>query len=97
MGFGRLYLLLRLPLVVLICSQLVFFGGDFPPDDYLTSPDEVADIFDERDDNKPFGVGLPDVIFKDALIQHSGWVSLDLVNVSQGAPLELRATGPPKV
>ena len=97
MGFNRLYLLLRMPLAVLICIQLVFLGGDFPPDDYLTSPDEVADIFDEREDNKSFDAGLPAVIFKDALIQHSNWVSLDLGYLSQIATLELRATGPPNV
>jgi hypothetical protein len=95
MDFSRLYLLLRLPLAVLICSQLVSLGGDFPPDDYLISPDEVAYTFDERDDNKPFDVGLPVVNFKDALIQHSNWVSLDLGYVSKSATLELRATGPP--
>ena len=97
MGFRRLSLMLRLPLTVLICSLLVCVGGNFPPDDYLAALEKVEVPFNESDDKKSSYVGLPVVIFKDALIQHSGWVSLDLVNVSQGAPLELRATGPPKV
>ena len=87
--------MLRLPLAVLVCSLLVCVGGNFPQDDYLATFEKVEATFDERDDNKSFDGGLPVVIFKDALIQHFAWVSLDLGNVPQGAPLELRATGPP--
>jgi len=97
MGFRRLTLLLRLPLAVLLCSLLVCLGGNFPPDDYLAVTEKVADTFDERDDKKSFGVGLPVVIYEDDLIQHSDRVSLDLGNVSQGDTLELHATGPPNV
>ena len=97
MSFSRLFLLLRLPLAVLLCGLLVCLGGTFPPDDYLASPGEVELILDERDDNKPFDGGLPVVIFEDALNQHFNWVSLDLGNMSEGVPLELRATGPPIV
>ena len=99
MSFRRLSLMLRVPLAVLLCGQLVFLGGDFPPDDYLTSPNEVAVTFDELEDNKSFDksfdVGLPGVILEDDLNQHFAWVSLDLGNVPQGVTLELHATGPP--
>ena len=95
MTFSPLFLLLRLPLAVLICGPLLFLGGDFSPDDYLASPGEVEVAFEERDDNESFDAGLPVVIFKDPLIQHSDWVSLDVGSVPQGAPLELHATGPP--
>ncbi len=97
MSLSRLFLLLRLPLAVLICGQLSFLGGTFHPDDYLAFPGEAEVIFEERDDNKSFDVGLSVVIFKDALIQHFDWVSPDLGHVSEGAPLELHATGPPNV
>jgi len=100
MSFRRLSLLLRLPLAVLIFSQLVYLGGDFPPDDYLTSPYEVVVAFDELEDNKSFDksfdVALPVVINKDALIQHSNWVSLGL-GYAFKATSELHATGPPNV
>jgi len=97
MRFNRLTLLLRLSLTVLFFGQLVFLGSGFSPGDYMIAPEEVADTFDKRDDNKSFDVGLPIVTFKDALTQHSDLVSLDLGHVSQGTPLELRATGPPIV
>ena len=97
MSFSRLTLLLRLSLTVLFFGQLVFLGSGFSPDYYMAAPKKVADTFDERDDNESFDVGLPIVTFKDALTQHSDLVSLDLGHVSQGVPLELRATGPPIV
>ena len=68
MSFRRLSLLFRLPLAVLFCSQLVFLGGDFPPDDYLASPEEVAVSFDELDDNKSFDVGLSVVILEGLIV-----------------------------
>ena len=97
MDFSRLFLLLRLPLAVLICSQLVFLGGNVSPEDYLVSPGEVEVLLDERDDKKSFDVGLPVFIFEDALIRPFEWVSLDLGHVSGGVNLELHATGPPDV
>ena len=87
--------MLRQPLAVLICCQLVFLGVTFPPDDYLASPGEAEVIFDERDDNKSFDVGLRVVIFEDVLIQRFAWVLLDPGYISQGVTLELHATGPP--
>ncbi len=95
MSFSRLPLLLRLQLVVLICSQLLFLGGTFSPDDYLASPGEAEVIFEERDDKESFDAGSPAVIFKDALIRPFAWVSSDLGVVSDGVTLELHATGPP--
>lgn len=97
MSFGRLSLLLRLSLAVLICGQLVFLGGNFSPENYLASPGEAEVFFDERDDDKSFDVGLPVITFEDALTQHSDWVLLDLGHVSGGITLELHATGPPNV
>lgn len=97
MSFGRLSLLLRLSLAVLICGQLVFLGGNFSPENYLAFPGEAEVFFDERDDDKSFDVGLPVITFEDALTQHFDWVSLALGYVSEGITLELHATGPPKV
>jgi len=90
-------MLLRLPLAVLIFSQLVYLGGNPSSDGYLISSEEVAVSFSERDDSKSSYLGLPGGTFKDALIQHFDWISLGLGYVLQGAVLELRATGPPNV
>ncbi len=95
MSFSRLSVLLRLPLAVLICSQLVYLGSDLSSDDHWVASEEVVVAFDERDDNESSDTGFPVVTFKDALIQHFDWVMLGLGNVSESAALELRATGPP--
>ena len=97
MDFSRLFVLLRLPLAVLICSQLVFLGGNVSPEDYLVSPGEVEVLLDERDDKKSFDVGLPVDIYEDALIRPFEWVSLNPGHVSDGVTLERHATGPPNV
>ncbi len=95
MSLRRFSLFLRLPLAVLICSQLVYLSGNSPPDEFLASPEEVSVTLDELGDDKSFDVGLPIVIFETTLNQHSDWVLSDFGHVSQGAALERRATGPP--
>ena len=94
MSFRRFSLFLCLPLAALICS-LVYLGGDFPPDDYLLFPEEVAASFVEFDDSKSFDGGLPVVFLENTPNQHSHWVTLGFDHVSQGPILDLRATGPP--
>lgn len=95
MSLGRLSLFLRLPLAVLICSQLVYLSGNFSLDDYFVISAEEVVAFDERNDNKFFNAGLPVVPFKDALIQQADKVSLGLGSAPGDATLELHATGPP--
>ena len=88
---------LRLSLTVLICGQLLFLDGAFSRDNYMASPGEAEVFFDERDDSKPFDLGLPVIIFEDSLTQHFAWVSSGLGYVPKGVTLELHATGPPTV
>jgi len=97
MRFGRLSLMLRLPLAVLLCSQLVFLGGDIPRGDYYASSAEEVVSFDERDDGKSFDAGLSAATFEQDLIQASGLVLSGLGYAPQGITPDLRATGPPTV
>ncbi len=95
MSFSRLSLLLRLPLAVLICGQLVYLGGDLSSDDHWVSSEAAAVVFDERDDRESSDTGLPVAAFMDFLTQRFDWVKSGLGNVSGNATLDPRATGPP--
>ncbi len=95
MSLSRLSLFLRLPLVALICSQLVYLGGNFSLGDYFVLSAEEVVVFDERDDNKFFDAGLPVSPHKDALIRHANKISLKLGYGPEEVTPEHRATGPP--
>ena len=69
MSFNRLSLFLRLPLAVLISSQLVYLSGNFSLDAYFVSYVEKVFVFDERDDKKFFDADLPLANSKIALYQ----------------------------
>lgn len=97
MNFSRFSLVLRLPLALFLCSQLVFLSGDGPLGDYFASSAGEVVAFDEREDANPFDAGLSVAKFEDALIQPSDVVLSGLGTVSQGTALDLRATGPPTV
>lgn len=97
MSFKRFSLLLRVPLIVLTCSQLVYLNGAFFPDDFLPSPNEEAVSFDENNDNKSLDVGLPVVIFKNAQYQHTDGILLELGYQFSSATPELHATSPPNI
>ncbi len=95
MSFSRLSVLLRLPLVALICGQLAYLGGGFSLGEHWVSPGEVTVVFDERDDDESSDTGLPVAVSKDALTQDADEVPSGLGDVSRSATLDLRATGPP--
>jgi len=97
MHFSRLSLVLRLPLAILLCSQLVYLRDSVPLGDYFASFAEEVIAFDNGEDRKSFGAGLPVVISKDSFTQHSDLVYAGLGDVRQGITLDLRATGPPAV
>lgn len=97
MSFSRLSSFLRLPLVVLICGQLVYLGGNFALGGYFVLSVEEVVASDERDDKKFFDSGVPVTTFKDALSRHANKVSLGLGYMPRDVALELRATGPPNV
>jgi hypothetical protein len=95
MSFSRLSVLLRLPLAVLICSQLVYLGSDLSSDDHWVSSGEVMVVFEEREVSESSDTGLPAVAAVDFSTQRFDWAMLGLGNVSESAVLDLRATSPP--
>jgi len=97
MRLSRLSLVIRLPLAVLLCSQLVYFSGDVPRGDYYASSVVEVVAFDERDDGKSFDAGLPVALFEQALIQPFELYLSGFGYVPQGITPDLRATGPPTV
>lgn len=97
MNFSRLSLFLRLPLAVLICSQLVFLSGNVSLDEYFVASAEEVVSFDEREENASSDVVLPVAAQGNALTGHSEKVSSGLGSVPEGAALDLHATGPPTV
>lgn len=96
MDFSRFFLLLRLPLVALVCGLLVGLPGNYSQGDHWVNAQEATEYLDERDDNTSFGAVSPVVIIEDALIQLSNWVSLELGYAFKAAS-ELHATGPPTI
>jgi len=95
MSFSRLSLTFRLHVVILICSQLGFYGGTISQENlFFFSAEEIV-VLGDRDDQKDFDDGLNVTAFSDPAQRRFNKVSLAFGFVPQGVTLELHATGPP--